>query len=749
MKYKQMKKTKENKTKSRKAEDSRNELKDVLLSFFNQNKNKTFTAAQLRRKLALRSRSSEDALYDALYELVKNNTLAHLKNGSYKLKSSATTTITGVVDHVNPRYAFIVAEEGGEDIWVNTSSLKGALDGDTVKVAVYSSSGGRRKEGEVIEIVQHKKDEYVGTIEILTKYAFVVPDNKKMYSDIYVREENIKGAREGEKVLVKITQWPSENRKPEGEVIQVLGRAGEHDTEMHAIMAEFGLPFDFPERVVQEAEKIEEGITQAEIAKRRDFREVTTFTIDPVDAKDFDDALSVRKLENDNWEIGVHIADVTHYVKPDSLLEKEAYRRATSVYLVDRVVPMLPERLSNGLCSLRPNEDKLTFSAVFEMDKDGKVLNEWFGRTIIHSDRRFSYEDAQQVLETGAGDFAEELLLLNDLAKKLKAERFKKGAISFETIEVKFKLDEKGVPLAVYPKIRKDAHKLIEEFMLLANKKVAEFVYKMRKGENRNTMVYRIHDFPDVEKIKTLSTFVKKLGYSLNADEKKVSASLNKMIDDIEGKPEQSVLQSLAIRTMAKAKYSTETTGHFGLAFKHYTHFTSPIRRYPDMMAHRLLQHYLDKGKPVNKAEYEEKSRHSSDMEKVAADAERASIKYKQVEFMQNAETRPFEGIVTGVTEFGIFVEMIETRCEGMVRMSDMDDDYYELDADNYRVIGRHTGKIISFGDKVTVTVKDTNLAKRSIDLEFVDAGKKPAKDEGRRRNKRVQTIDDEGELDR
>jgi ribonuclease R len=744
-----MRKDKEKKTRGRKAENSRTELKELVLSFFNQNKNKTFTAAQLKRKLALRSRSLEEALYEALDELERNNTLTHLKNGSYKLKSSSTTTLTGVVDHVNPRYAFIVSEESGEDIWVNTSSLKGALDGDSVKVAVYSSSSGKRKEGEVVEIVQRKKDEYVGTIEILTKYAFVVPDNKKMYSDIYVKEENINGAKEGEKVLVKITQWPSDSRKPEGEVIQVLGKAGEHNTEMHAIMAEFGLPFEFPERVIQEAEKIEEGITAAEIAKRRDFRDITTFTIDPVDAKDFDDAISVRKLENENWEIGVHIADVTHYVQPDSLLEKEAFRRATSVYLVDRVVPMLPERLSNGLCSLRPHEDKLTFSAVFEMDKDGKVLNEWFGRTIIHSDRRFSYEEAQEVLETGSGDFAEELLLLNGLAKKLKIERFKKGAISFETIEVKFKLDEKGVPLAVYPKVRKDAHKLIEEFMLLANKKVAEFVYKMRKGESRNTMVYRIHDFPDVEKIKTLSTFVKKLGYSLNVDEKKISSSLNKMIDDIEGKPEQSVLQSLAIRTMAKAKYSTETTGHFGLAFNHYSHFTSPIRRYPDMMAHRLLQHYLDKGKSVNKAEYEEKSRHSSDMEKVAADAERASIKYKQVEFMKNAETRPFEGIVTGVTEFGIFVEMIETRCEGMVRMSDMDDDYYELDADNYRVIGRHTGRIISFGDKVSVTVKDTNLAKRSIDLEFVEAGKKPGKENGKdRRNKRVKTVEDEEDLD-
>jgi ribonuclease R len=672
--------------------------------------------------------------------------LTKLRNGSFKISTNSSKQVTGVVDHVSSRYAFVVTEESDQDIWISTPALKGALDGDTVKVAMYAQSNGRRPEGEVVEILQHKKDEYVGLIEVLPKYAFVIPDNKKMYTDIYVRQEHINGAKDGEKVLVKVTQWPSNERKPEGEVIQVLGKAGEHHTEMHAIMAEFGLPFSFPENTVAEANNIEEGITEQEISKRRDFRNITTFTIDPEDAKDFDDAISVRKLENDTWEIGVHIADVTHYVKPDTQLEKEAFRRATSVYLVDRVIPMLPEKLSNELCSLRPQEDKLTFSAVFEMDTDGKILNQWFGRTIIHSNKRFSYEQAQEVIETGQGEYSEELLLLNDLAKKMKEERFKKGAISFETIEVKFKLDEKGVPLAVYQKIRKDAHKLIEEFMLLANKKVAEYIYKMRKGENKNTMVYRIHDSPDLEKIKTLSAFVKKLGYSLQVEEKRVSASLNKMIDDIEGKPEQNVLQSLAIRTMAKAKYSTETTGHFGLAFPHYTHFTSPIRRYPDMMAHRLLQHYLDKGKSVDKAVYEEKCRHSSDMEKVAADAERASIKYKQVEFMQNMEDREFEGIVTGVTEFGIFVEMIETRCEGMVRMSDMDDDYYDLDADNYRVMGRHTGKVIAFGDKVTVRVKATNLEKRSIDLEFVKIGQKPSKKDRIISSKRKHEAEDEAE---
>ncbi len=719
--------------KSRKAVD----LKDAVLSFFQQNKSKAYSNSQLAKKLGLRSRIYEGQLEALLHSLVVSKRIAQLRNGSYKYQVK-TVAMTGVVDYVNPRFAFVVTPDSDTDIWVNSDALNGALDGDTVRVNVYEMMQGRKPEGEVAEVLQRKRDEFVGVIELLPKYAFVSPDSRKMHTDIYVKLEDMKGAKNGEKVIVKITEWPEGDKKPEGIVTRVLGMSGEHNAEMHSIMAEFGLPFEFPEEVIGESEAISEEIPGAEIAKRRDFRDVLTFTIDPADAKDFDDALSIRKLENDNWEIGVHIADVTHYVLPKTELEREALQRATSVYLVDRTIPMLPEKLSNKLCSLRPHEDKLTFSAVFEMDENGKVVEQWFGRTIIHSDHRFSYEEAQIGLETGEGPYAEELKTLNELAKKLKEERAKKGALNFETIEVKFKLDEKGKPLAVYPKVRKDAHKLIEEFMLLANKKVAEYVFKMKRGENKNTMVYRIHDSPDEEKVKTFSTFIKKFGYSLNLEQKKIAASLNKMIDAIEGKPEQYVLQNLAIRTMAKAKYSTEPVGHFGLAFQHYTHFTSPIRRYPDMMAHRLLQHYLDGGKSVDKPTYEEKCKHSSDMEKVAADAERASIKYKQVEFMQGMIAQEFEGIITGVTEFGIFVEIVETRCEGMIRMSDMDDDYYELDPDNYRMLGRHTGRIIAFGDKVQVRVVATNLDKRTIDLKLVGAESEKVVERSRSRKQKA-----------
>jgi ribonuclease R len=484
-------------------------------------------------------------------------------------------------------------------------------------------------------------------------------------------------------------------------------------------MAEFGLPYEFPVHIVAEAEKIPGEITQEEIARRRDFRDITTFTIDPVDAKDFDDALSIRRLENGNWEIGVHIADVSHYVRPGSILDKEGYKRATSVYLVDRTIPMLPERLSNNLCSLRPKEDKLTFSAVFELDHHAKIINQWFGKTIIHSDRRFAYEEVQQIIESGEGDFKEEIHVLNDLAHKLRKDRFAKGAISFETVEVKFRLDEKGKPLEVVPKIRKDAHKLIEDFMLLANRKVAEYVYFKHKGEEKLTMVYRIHEHPDVEKLNALSAFAKKFGYTIDFGKGNLSQTLNKLTDDVEGKPEQNVLQNLAIRTMAKAKYTTDPEIHFGLAYKHYTHFTSPIRRYPDVMVHRLLEHYLEEGKSENKEFYESLCEHSSEMEKLAAEAERASIKYKQVEFMQGMEDKEFEGIVSGLTDYGLFVEMIENRCEGMVRLSEIEDDYYELDSENYRLIGKRNKKIITLGDHVRVKVKNTNLHKRTIDLTF------------------------------
>ena len=571
----------------------------------------------------------------------------------------------------------------------------------------------------MVEIVKRNRNKFVGRIEVSANFAFVIPDFRKIHQDFFVYPENINGAKTNDKVVIEVVSWADEDKKPEGKVVQVLGKAGENEAEIHSIMAEFDLPFRFPEEVERESETIDEGITKQEIKQRRDFRDVTTFTIDPEDAKDFDDALSFKKLDNGHYEIGVHIADVTHYVKPNSLLEKEAFDRATSVYLVDRTIPMLPERLSNGLCSLRPNEDKLTFAAVFEMDAKGKVIDEWFGRTIIHSDKRFSYEEAQEVLETGRGPYSEELTILNDLAKKLRKLRFSKGAINFETTEVKFKLDEKGIPLAVIPKIRKDAHKLIEEFMLLANKFVATFVYNYKKGKEKNTFVYRIHDFPDPDKVKDFALFAKQFGHRMNVEEASISQSLNKLMNDIEGKPEQHVLEQLAIRTMAKAKYSTDPKGHFGLAFDHYSHFTSPIRRYPDMMAHRLLQHYLDEGKPVSKTDYEERCEHSSEREKRAADAERASIKYKQVEFMTYAEKKDYQGLISGVTEWGIYVEIIETKCEGMIRMADMTDDFYEFDEKNYRIIGKKTGKIFRLGDRINVRIKKTDIDRRLIDLVF------------------------------
>ncbi len=500
-------------------------------------------------------------------------------------------------------------------------------------------------------------------------------------------------------------------------------------------MAEFGLPFEFEQEVSDFADHIPDAITKEEISKRRDFREVTTFTVDPEDAKDFDDALSIKPLPKGGYEIGIHIADVTHYVRGQNVLEKEAYNRATSVYLVDRTIPMLPERLSNFLCSLRPHEDKLTFSAVFEMDENGDVLNEWFGRTIIHSDRRFTYEEGQEAIDTQSGDFYKELTILDTLAKKLRKRRFESGAINFETVEVKFKLDEKGTPLGIIPKVRRDIHKMIEEFMLLANKRVAEFIFNKEKG--KHTFVYRTHDRPDPEKLSTFSTFAKRFGHDLKIEDERVSKSLNKLMADIDGKPEQNVLEQLAIRSMAKAKYTTETNMHFGLAFKHYTHFTSPIRRYPDMMVHRLLQHYLDGGKPVDKEDFEAKCLHSSEREKRAADAERASIKYKQVEYMAISEKRPYDGIISGVTEWGLYIEITETKCEGMVRISDIEDDYYSYDEKNYRLVGQRSQRVYTLGDKVTVIVKNTDINRRTIDLEFAnpdgDTKKVPAR--GRRRN--------------
>ena len=714
-------------------------LKSEIATFFEINTERPFELHELHDHFDADDPKLRLIFNGLLDELVDEGQVKRTREGLYSTNESANVFI-GKVEHVNKNYAFIVLdiEKSSEqpklentDIWVDSDDLRGAIDGDTVRVKLFSDyRSGRRREGRVEEILERGRVELVGEVELWPKYGIVVLDNRRVYDDVYIPEAKLKNAKDGEKVLLKITQYPTRSRRMEGEVLEVLGKAGTHETEMHAILAEFGLPYKFPEEVEAESNAISEVIEKDEIKRRRDMRDVTTFTIDPADAKDFDDALSVQLLENGHFEIGVHIADVSHYVRPNTALEREAYARATSVYLVDRTVPMLPEKLSNNLCSLRPNEDKLTFSVVFELNENAKIVNEWCGRTVTHSDKRCTYAEAQEVLEAAArgeeaaGPFAKELTLLNQLAYKLRDERFAKGAVNFETTEVKFRLDENGKPLGLYTKIRKDAHKLIEEFMLLANKRVPEYIYRKSKNkEQPNTMVYRIHEEPDMEKLRMFAAFASRLGYKMKLDDEKVVAkSLNQLMSEVEGKPEQNALEQLGIRTIAKAPYNTEDVGHFGLAFRRYSHFTSPIRRYPDMMAHRLLQHYLD-GKPSpDRAEYEPACKHSSSREQLAANAERASIKYKQVEFMASMDPeRVWDGIITGVTEFGLFVEITETASEGLVRMNDLNDDFYELDKENYRLVGKRTQRFYTFGDTVKVKVKDTNISRRSMDLTLAE----------------------------
>ena len=712
------------KTKNKKPKHSLAELSQYILSLFKENVDQAHSVKQVIKSLGFRDRSTKDQIKQTLFKLEEEGKVRQNSKGNFMLaKDSNRKGLTGKVDYVSSSYAYVIVEDLEEDVWVKSSNLKGALDGDEVQLRIFSNRrrGGSRPEGEVIKVISRARDEFVGKIELSEKFAFVIADYRKMHHHIYINSDHINGARDNDKVIVKIYEWPVGDKKPTGSIVRVLGKAGEHTAEMHSIMAEFGLPFEFESKILHQANRIKDGVTKEEIKQRKDFRKITTFTIDPEDAKDFDDALSIRQLKNGNFEVGVHIADVSHYVRPGTLIDKEGLERATSVYLVDRTIPMLPEKLSNELCSLRPKEEKLTFSAVFELDSNGKIADEWFGKTVIKSDRRFSYEEAQEILEKVDGDYARELVWLNELALKLRIERFMRGAVNFETVEVKFKLDEQGKPLGVVPKIRKDTHKMIEEFMLLANKRVAEFIYNLKKGKKKLPYVYRIHDQPDPEKLNAFSVFARKFGHNLILAEGNIAQSLNILIEDIEGKPEQNVLQNLAIRSMAKAKYSTEEKGHFGLAFPHYTHFTSPIRRYPDMMSHRLLQHYLNGGRSVNRDDYEVNCEHSSEREKRAADAERASIKYKQVEYMQSMIGEVMDGIISGVTEWGIYVEMAETRSEGMVRMSELIDDYYEYDEKNFRVIGKRNKKMFTLGDDVKVRVLKTDIDRRTIDLEFVD----------------------------
>ncbi len=624
--------------------------------------------------------------------------------------------LTGTVDMTRMGYGYIISDEIEDDVFVAARNLNTALHGDKVKVWLYARKKGSRPEGEVVEILERWKSSFVGTLEVMPGFAFLIPDNKNMPFDIFIPASALKGGKQGQKAVARITEWKRNSKNPVGEIVTVLGEPGLHSTEMHAILAEYELPYAFTEEVEKDAASINGMITEKDIRERKDFRDVPTFTIDPEDAKDFDDALSLRKLENGNWEAGIHIADVTYYVKPGSLTEEEARQRATSVYLVDRVVPMLPERLSNDICSLRPGEDKLCFSAVFELNEKAEVQNEWFGRTVINSDRRFSYGEAQLVIDTGEGDMKDQLLLLHDLAQKLRSKRFAYGAFSFEREEVQFELDENGKPLGVKFRDMGTANQLREEFMLLANRRVAEYVGKKLRGR---TFVYRVHDKPDPEKISNFRAFITRFGYKLTSDEKNLPKAMNRLMKEVAGRSEQNIIETIALRAMAKAVYSTDNIGHYGLAFKHYTHFTSPIRRYPDMMVHRLLTAYLNHDDPGNKEKIEKHCQHSSKMERLAAEAERASIKYKQVEFMSERIGQVFDGVISGVTEWGIYVEIIENQCEGMVSIRDLHDDYYEYDEENYCIRGKSTGKLYTLGDRVKVEMVKADLQKKQLDYRF------------------------------
>jgi ribonuclease R len=707
--------------KKKSASFNKKSLTNNILGLFSNNPKKTFNHKQIAKQFKITDTSTRKLIVEVLGELTDANDLEEIYPGKFKLRSR-TGHVIGKVEIAAAGYGFVSSESVSEDIFVSQRNLNRALNGDTVKVYLYAKKKSRNPEGEVIEIIERARDTFVGIVEISRNFAFFLPDSRQMPYDLYIPLDKLNGAADGQKVIAKITEWPRNSKNPFGEIIEVLGTPGDNETEMHAILAEFGLPYKFPEEVEKEAKAIPEKITKADYQERRDFRGFPTFTIDPEDAKDFDDALSLQKLPNGNWEAGIHIADVTHYMKPKTSLDQEAYKRGTSVYLVDRVVPMLPEKLSNNVCSLRPNEEKLCFSAVFELDDNANVLNQWFGRTIIHSNRRFTYKEAQQIIDTGKGDLKDEILTLNRLAQILRKRRFGNGSINFEREEVKFDIDETGFPIRIFFSEYGESNELIEEFMLLANKKVAELIGNVADKKDKKTFVFRVHDKPDLEKLRKFSRFMKKFGHRLNLSSNiNISESLNKLLADVKGENIQDMVETLAIRTMAKAEYSTKNIGHYGLAFRFYTHFTSPIRRYPDVMVHRILADYLE-GKPSkNSKKYEKRCQHSSDMEQRAEDAERMSVKYKQVEFMLDKIGRQYEGIVSGVTEWGIYVEIIENKCEGMVPMRELLDDFYEYDEDNFCIIGRHTGKRYQLGDPVNVKILRTNLAKRQLDLEIAD----------------------------
>ncbi|WP_299156279.1 ribonuclease R [uncultured Tenacibaculum sp.] len=715
-------------------------IKDLTRNIFrilNEDSSKHYNYKQIAGKMGISDTDGKTQVLKKLAELTASQKIKEIDRGKYQINEDRKYHV-GTLDVTSNGNAYFISEDFENDIFVPSVNLGKGLHEDTVKVYVYKKRRSNKLEADVVEILDRAKTEFVGVLQMNKNFGFVVPDNNKMYADIFISQNKLNDAEDGDKVVAKITDWPENSKNPFGKITQVLGKPGDHNTEIHSILLEYGLPYEFPKEVEEDAQKLSLEITEEEIAKRRDMRGDLTFTIDPKDAKDFDDALSFTKLENGNYEIGIHIADVSHYVQPKTILDNEAYDRATSVYLVDRVVPMLPEMLSNGACSLRPNEEKLTFSAVFEMNEKAQIINKWFGRTVTYSDKRFAYEEAQAIIETKKNiipadvsltgeayevdeNIVEATLKLDELAKKMRKNRMSSGAISFDRVEVKFNLDEEANPIGVFFKEAKDANKLIEEFMLLANKKVAEFIGFTKGKVTKNTFIYRVHDEPNIEKLASLQNIIGKFGYKINTENKQTtSQSLNKLLADVHGKGEANMVETLAIRSMSKAEYTTQNIGHYGLAFDYYSHFTSPIRRYPDVMTHRLLQHYLDEGNSPKAEIYEEKCKHSSKMEELASKAERDSIKYMQVKYMQDHKDEEFEGVVSGVTEWGIYVEIASNKCEGMVRIRDVKDDYYIFDEKQYAIVGQSTKNMIQLGDTVVVKVKKTDLERKHLDFDLI-----------------------------
>ncbi|WP_339881145.1 ribonuclease R [Polaribacter vadi] len=723
-------------------------VKDLTKNIFrilNEDSSKSFNYKQIAAKLKIEDTDGKNQVIQKLAELTGSKKLKEIDRGKFQINEDRKYSI-GTLDITSNGNGYFMTDDYENDIFTPNNNLGKGLHGDVVRAYVYKRKRSNKLEADVVEIIERAKNEFVGVLQKSKNFGFVICDNNKMYADIFISESKMNGAEHGDKVQAKLIDWPENSKNPFGKITTVLGKPGDHNTEMHSILLEYDLPYEFEPEVEKEAEKLPIEITKEEIAKRRDMRGDLTFTIDPKDAKDFDDALSFKKLESGNFEIGIHIADVSHYLQPDTILDDEAYARATSVYLVDRVVPMLPEMLSNGVCSLRPNEEKLTFSAVFEINEKAQIVGEWFGRTVTYSDQRFAYEEAQSIIEnvqlsedvqpytmpadisiTDASyevkaEVVEATLKLDELAKILRKKRMKQGAISFDRVEVKFNLDADANPVGVFFKTSQDANKLIEEFMLLANRKVAEFIGSHKGRPSNKTFIYRVHDEPNDEKLASLQNIISKFGYKINTDTKEsTSATLNQLLSDVQGKAESNMIETLAIRTMSKAVYTTQNIGHYGLAFDYYSHFTSPIRRYPDVMTHRLLQHYLDGGESPKALPYEEKCKHSSQREELASKAERSSIKYMQVKYMQDHKEEIFDGVITGVTEWGIYVEIAANKCEGMVRIRDIKSDYYIFDEEQYAIVGQSTKNMYQLGDDVKVQVKKTDLERKHLDFNLIE----------------------------